>query len=29
MVRINLINPEKLSDQHLAAEYLEIMMLIG
>lgn len=29
MVRINIINPKKLSDQHLIAEYLEIMMLIG
>lgn len=29
MVRINLINPRKLSDQHLIAEYLEIMMLVG
>ncbi len=29
MVRINLINPEKLSDQHLIAEYDEILMLLG
>lgn len=29
MVRINLINPYNLADQHLVAEYLEIMMLIG
>ena len=29
MVRINLINPKKLSDQHLIAEYNEILMLIG
>ncbi len=29
MVRINLINPEKLSDQHLIAEYNEILMLLG
>ncbi len=29
MVRVNIIKPEKLSDQHLIAEYLEIMMLIG
>lgn len=27
MVRINIINPRKLSDQHLIAEYLEIIML--
>ena len=29
MVRVNLINPRNLSDQHLVAEYVEIMMLIG
>ncbi len=29
MVRINLISPRELADQHLVAEYLEIMMLIG
>lgn len=29
MVRINLIEPKKLSDQHLIAEYNEIMMLLG
>jgi len=29
MVRVNIINPKKLSDQHLVAEYLEIMMLVG
>lgn len=29
MVRVNLINPYNLADQHLVAEYLEIMMLIG
>lgn len=29
MVRVNLINPLNLADQHLIAEYLEIMMLIG
>lgn len=29
MVRINIISPEKLTDQHLVAEYLEIMMLFG
>jgi deoxyribonuclease (pyrimidine dimer) len=29
MVRINLIQPSKLSDQHLIAEYNEILMLIG
>jgi deoxyribonuclease (pyrimidine dimer) len=28
MVRINLINPKKLSDQHLIAEYNEMLMLI-
>ena len=27
MVRVNLINPKKLSDQHLIAEYNEILML--
>jgi deoxyribonuclease (pyrimidine dimer) len=29
MVRINLINPRNLSDQHLIAEYNEILMLLG
>ncbi len=29
MVRVNLINPNHLADQHLVAEYLEIMMLLG
>ena len=29
MVRINLINPRKLLDQHLIAEYNEILMLLG
>jgi deoxyribonuclease (pyrimidine dimer) len=29
MVRINLINPMKLTDQHLIAEYNEILMLFG
>jgi len=29
MVRINLISPKKLTDQHLIAEYNEILMLIG
>ena len=29
MVRINLINPKFLSDQHLIAEYDEILMLLG
>lgn len=29
MVRINLISPEKLADQHLIAEYNEILMLVG
>lgn len=29
MVRINIINPKYLSDQHLIAEYVEILMLIG
>jgi len=28
MVRINIINPKNLADQHLIAEYLEILMLI-
>lgn len=28
MVRVNIINPRNLSDQHLVAEYLEILMLI-
>lgn len=27
MVRVNLINPEKLADQHLIAEYAEILIL--
>ena len=27
MVRINLVDPKKLSDQHLIAEYDEILML--
>jgi len=27
MVRVNLINPKKLADQHLIAEYNEILML--
>jgi deoxyribonuclease (pyrimidine dimer) len=27
MVRVNLVNPEKLADQHLIAEYDEILML--
>ncbi|MBS3094344.1 hypothetical protein J4474_01630 [Candidatus Pacearchaeota archaeon] len=27
MVRINIIHPENLTDQHLVAEYLEILML--
>lgn len=27
MVRVNLINPKKLSDQHLIAEYSEILIL--
>jgi deoxyribonuclease (pyrimidine dimer) len=29
MVRINLVDPSKLSDQHLIAEYNEILMLLG
>jgi deoxyribonuclease (pyrimidine dimer) len=29
MVRINIINPKKLTDQHLIAEYNEILMLFG
>lgn len=29
MVRVNLINPKKLSDQHLIAEYNEILMLVS
>ncbi len=29
MVRINLIDPKNLADQHLIAEYNEILMLIG
>jgi deoxyribonuclease (pyrimidine dimer) len=29
MVRINLINPKYLADQHLIAEYDEILMLLG
>ncbi len=29
MVRINLINPKFLADQHLIAEYNEILMLFG
>ncbi len=29
MVRINLIHPKKLADQHLVAEYTEILMLLG
>ncbi|MEK6889950.1 MAG: pyrimidine dimer DNA glycosylase/endonuclease V [Nanoarchaeota archaeon] len=29
MVRVNIIHPRNLSDQHLIAEYLEIMMLVG
>jgi len=28
-VRINLVDPKKLSDQHLVAEYNEILMLLG
>ncbi len=28
MVRVNLINPKYLTDQHLVAEYLEIIMLV-
>ena len=29
MVRINLIDPNRLADQHLIAEYNEILMLLG
>lgn len=29
MVRINIINPRYLADQHLVAEYNEILMLLG
>jgi deoxyribonuclease (pyrimidine dimer) len=29
MVRVNLIDPKNLSDQHLIAEYNEILMLLG
>ena len=29
MVRVNLINPEYLSDQHLRAEHVEILMLLS
>jgi deoxyribonuclease (pyrimidine dimer) len=29
MVRVNLIHPKKLTDQHLIAEYNEILMLLG
>jgi deoxyribonuclease (pyrimidine dimer) len=29
MVRINLIDPKALADQHLIAEYNEILMLVG
>jgi deoxyribonuclease (pyrimidine dimer) len=29
MVRINLVNPKELTDQHLIAEYNEILMLFG
>jgi len=29
MVRVNLVNPKKLADQHLIAEYNEILMLIA
>lgn len=29
MVRINLLNPKQLADQHLIAEYNEILMLLG
>lgn len=29
MVRVNLIHPKKLADQHLVAEYNEILMLLG
>lgn len=29
MVRVNLVNPKKLADQHLIAEYNEILMLVA
>lgn len=29
MVRINLVDPKKLADQHLLAEHVEILMLLG
>lgn len=29
MVRVNIINPKYLTDQHLLAEYLEILMLVS
>ena len=29
MVRVNLVNPKKLADQHLIAEYDEILMLVS
>lgn len=29
MVRVNIINPKLLADQHLVAEYLEIIMLVN
>jgi len=29
MVRVNIIHPKKLADQHLIAEYNEILMLLG
>lgn len=29
MVRVNLISPNKLADQHLIAEYNELLMLLG
>ena len=29
MVRVNIINPKNLTDQHLIAEYKEILMLVG
>lgn len=29
MVRINLVEPKRLADQHLIAEYNEILMLLG
>ncbi|PIZ51623.1 hypothetical protein COY27_02820 [Candidatus Woesearchaeota archaeon CG_4_10_14_0_2_um_filter_33_13] len=29
MVRVNLVNPKKLADQHLIAEYDEILMLVA